>query len=266
MKKNLKQYLLIALSIASVTFPNLAHADAKIIDESDVAKGIIKVNYSTNYQSKYKLAIEKDGQKQYFDLAANTAQSFPLIYDNGSYTIKIMQNTSGNSYKSVYTQKIDAYIADDTAMYLASTAAVNWSEQMMAIKKAEELTKNLQTDKEKFDAIYNYVIKNYSYDYNKAATVKPGYMPDIEKIYESKSGICYDYSVLFASMLRSQGIPAKVVKGSSTLVNEYHAWNEVFIDGNWIIVDTTVDAAYSASKAPIATIKSSNQYTKISEI
>ena len=161
MKKNLKQYLLVALSIASVTFPNLAHADSKIIDESDVAKGIIKVNYSTNYQSKYKLAIEKDGQKQYFDLAANTAQSFPLIYDNGSYTIKIMQNTSGNSYKSVYTQKIDAYIADDTAMYLASTAAVNWSEQMMAIKKAEELTKNLQTDKEKFDAIYNYVIKNY---------------------------------------------------------------------------------------------------------
>ena len=110
MKKNLKQYLLVALSIASVTFPNLAHADSKIIDESDVAKGIIKVNYSTNYQSKYKLAIEKDGQKQYFDLAANTAQSFPLIYDNGSYTIKIMQNTSGNSYKSVYTQKIDAYI------------------------------------------------------------------------------------------------------------------------------------------------------------
>jgi len=210
MKKNLKQYLLVALSIASVTFPNLAHADSKIIDESDVAKGIIKVNYSTNYQSKYK--------------------------------------------------------ADDTAMYLASTTAVNWSEQMMAIKKAEELTKNLQTDKEKFDAIYNYVIKNYSYDYNKAATVKPGYMPDIEKIYESKSGICYDYSVLFASMLRSQGIPTKVVKGSSTLVNEYHAWNEVFIDGNWIIVDTTVDAAYSASKAPIATIKSSNQYTKTSEI
>ena len=110
------------------------------------------------------------------------------------------------------------------------------------------------------------IIKNYIYDYNKAATVKPGYMPDIEKIYESKSGICYDYSVLFASMLRSQGIPAKVVKGSSTLVNEYHAWNEVFIDGNWIIVDTTVDAAYSASKAPIATIKSSNQYTKTSEI
>ena len=63
MKKNLKQYLLIALSIASVTFPNLAHADAKIIDESDVAKGIIKVNYSTNYQSKYKLAIEKDKNK-----------------------------------------------------------------------------------------------------------------------------------------------------------------------------------------------------------
>ena len=132
-----------------------------------------------------------------------------------------------------------------------------YQERMMILKL---------TDKEKFDAIYNYVIKNYSYDYNKAATVKPGYMPDIEKIYESKSGICYDYSVLFASMLRSQGIPAKVVKGSSTLVNEYHAWNEVFIDGNWIIVDTTVDAAYSASKAPIATIKSSNQYTKTSEI
>ncbi len=266
MLKTIKKFVAISLTVISLGFPVTGFADTKIIDESNTSQGIIKVNYTTSYQSKYKLAMEKDGHKQYFDLNANESQTFPLIYDNGSYTINIMQNTTGNSYKSVYTQKIDANIESSNAIYLCSNSTINWTNDMAAIKKAASLTKDLKTDKEKFDAIYDYIISNYIYDYDKAATVKPGYTPDVEKIYESKAGICYDYSVLFASMLRSQGIPTKVIKGNSTLVDSYHAWNEVLLDGKWIIVDTTVDAVYKASSAKISVAKSTSEYSKTSEI
>ena len=267
MLKKIKQLTVIVVAIMSLTFPASCFADTTIIDESNISQGIIKVNYFTSYQAKYKLAIEKDGNKQYFDLNANESQAFPLIYDNGNYTINIMQNTTGNSYKSVYTHKLDAHIENVNAIYLSSNCTVNWNSEMATIKKANELTKNLSSDQEKFDAIYNYIISNYKYDYNKAATVQPGYIPDIEQIYNSKTGICYDYSVLLASMLRSQGIASKVVKGNSAMVdNSYHAWNEVLIDGQWIIVDTTVDAVYHASNAAISVAKSISQYSKTSEI
>ena len=43
-------------------------------------------------------------------------------------------------------------------------------------------------------------------------------------------------------MLRSQGIPTKLVKGYSDNVDGYHAWNEVYINEEWITIDTTLDA------------------------
>lgn len=92
-----------------------------------------------------------------------------------------MQNTSGNSYKSVYTQKIDAYIADDTAMYLASTAAVNWSEQMMAIKKAEGSQKIFKLIKKNLMLYTIMLLKIIAMIIIKQLQLNPGYMPDIEK-------------------------------------------------------------------------------------
>ena len=71
MLKKIKQLTVIVVAIMSLTFPVSCFADATIIDESNISQGIIKVNYSTSYQTKYKLAIEKDGNKQYFDLNAN---------------------------------------------------------------------------------------------------------------------------------------------------------------------------------------------------
>jgi transglutaminase/protease-like cytokinesis protein 3 len=56
-------------------------------------------------------------------------------------------------------------------------------------------------------------------------------------------------------MLRSVGVPSKLVEGQSTYTSVYHAWNQIYVDEKWVTVDTTVDAqlaprgiAYSIEK------------------
>ena len=142
---------------------------------------------------------------------------------------------------------------------------VNWNKNMPAIKKAQGLTKNAKTDEEKVKAIYNYVTKNIKYDNKKANTIQAGYIPSIDAIIKARSGICYDYAVLTGGMLRSVDIPTKLVMGYKSDIKEYHAWNEVYLNGKWTTIDTTYDAAYVQKDVPIKMIKNSKEY-KIEKI
>ncbi|MCL2665616.1 MAG: transglutaminase domain-containing protein, partial [Defluviitaleaceae bacterium] len=66
-----------------------------------------------------------------------------------------------------------------------------------------------------------------------------------DEIYAVKKGICYDYSSTLAGVLRSLGVPTRLVMGykPKDIGDEYHAWNEILINGRWISVDSTFDAA-----------------------
>ena len=126
------------------------------------------------------------------------------------------------------------------------------------MKKAASITKNCKNDLAKVKKVYNYVIKNYKYDKKLAKTVKPGYVPNLNKIYKKKKGICFDYAALMSAMLRSQRIPTKLEVGYSGDV--YHAWISCYVDEigwvdniiefdgkNWSIMDPTLAANNSAS-------------------
>ena len=77
---------------------------------------------------------------------------------------------------------------------------------------------------------------------------------------KSGKGICYDYAALLASMARNSGIPAKLVMGKADAVKTYHSWNEVWLDGSWKIIDTTVDANGAAKKSKQTIYKSAAAY------
>ena len=81
--------------------------------------------------------------------------------------------------------------------------------------------------------IYDYIIDNIKYDFDRAENVSVGYLPDIDKVLEEGKGICFDYAALATAMLRSQGIPTRLVVGYSDDV--YHAWISVYIeDVGWV--------------------------------
>lgn len=223
--------------------------------------GLVKVQLAEKSASKMLLLVEKDGVKYTYPLVDMDINQFPLQMGNGSYSVRVMQNTEGNKYKEVARIGVDLSLSDSTEVFLNTIQDIEWNANQAAILKAKELTKGLTTDSQKITAIYNYITKNFKYDYTKAKTVASGYFPNVDTIFAQKKGICYDYASVFAAMLRSLNIPTKLIKGYATPTGTtYHAWNEVYLDGAWKTVDTTVDAGFIQAGKKVSMFKSNADY------
>ena len=238
-----------------------------VLNTSSISSGVIGISCTSEVE-KIKVIIEKDSKKYTYNLNNDgIEESFSLQLGNGQYKISVLENVGGDKYKFISTENVSVNLSDANEVYLASVQNVNWSEDNAAIRKAKELTKNLTNDGDKLNAIYSYIVSNFTYDYDKLNNLKSDYLPNIDETLNSRTGICYDYSSTFAAMLRSVGIPAKLVKGYSTNVNGYHAWNEVYNKEtkSWIVIDTTYDSQMKAAKAKYSMEKKAGQYTKSNE-
>ena len=81
--------------------------------------------------------------------------------------------------------------------------------------------------------MYDYAVKKIDYDYEMAASVSSGYVPDLDQVIDRGKGICFDYASLMTAMLRISNIPTKLVIGYRG--NDYHAWISVYIsDIGWV--------------------------------
>ncbi len=258
--------LIIVLAVMIFLFSDVAYASDQVSFEIDTSQsdiGVLTVSHPQFENQKYKILIQKDGAKCYFDIVPDKqSECFPLAMGDGEYTIKIFKNISSNQYSTVYNNDVNVSLLDQDQPYKQSVQSIEWDYSMEAIKAAKTLTENLSTDEEKVKAIYNYVIKNIKYDYTKTAdTISSTYLPDIEDTYSTGTGMCYDFASLFSSMLRSVDIPAKLVKGYTTNFNGYHAWNEVYINDNWETIDTTYDSIKRHSYRNYSMTKEADDYT-----
>lgn len=102
-----------------------------------------------------------------------------------------------------------------------------------AEEKARELAKN-KLPLEAYKAITAYVKHTIAYDYVKATKVanmaqKSGILPDPQKCWETRLGICQDIASLTVIMLRAADLPARLVIGWAG--KQYHAWVETVVGG-----------------------------------
>ena len=117
---------------------------------------------------------------------------------------------------------------------------VNFTADSLPVAKAEELADGASSDLDIISSVYNYIITHFTYDYSKASSVTSGYLPDIDEVFTSEKGICFDYAAVMTAMLRSQGIPTKLITGyvSSGGSELYHAWNMIWLEeSGWITVE-----------------------------
>ena len=222
-----------ALKTGEVVYQNTKAS----VDASNLDQGFLSVKYTGGKSVRIKVQITKKSGVTYTYNLNNqgTAETFPLTEGDGSYTVKVFENTSGNKYAQAFTCSVQLALTNAFAPFLYSNQYVNFTEESKVVSTAAELISEAgaKTDLEKVAAVYRYVVRNLSYDYELAKTVKSGYLPDVDQILEKGKGICFDYAAVMSAMLRSQGIPCKLVVGYAGTV--YHAWINVYIeDVGWV--------------------------------
>ncbi|MEG1043685.1 MAG: transglutaminase-like domain-containing protein [Oscillospiraceae bacterium] len=242
-----------------------------IIDYSNCNKGYVMANYSGNV-SKVKLQVKCPDTLTYTYTLNGGWEVFPLTDGNGSYTINIYENISGNEYSTALSVQISVALENEFLPFLYPNQYVNFNKDTKLIEKGEELAKESSSDLDFIDKVYNYVINTLEYDYEKAKTVKSGYTPCVDEIMEYKKGICFDYSAVIATMLRTQAIPTRMEFGYAGEI--YHAWISIYIkdkgwidgtiqfDGkNWKRMDPTFADTDKKSKKIMKFIDSDSNYT-----
>ena len=208
--------------------------DFASIDASNTSQGYVMVKYNGTNE-KVKLQITCPDQSCYTYLISDRGayDTFPLTAENGSYALQVLENVAGDTYTVSLAQSINVSIEDEFLPFLYPNQYVNFHTDSKAVSKGSDLAKDTYSDLDVVQNIYNYVIKNISYDTEKAQNVSYGYVPDIDDTLSSKKGICFDYAALMASMLRSQNIPTKLEVGYSG--DAYHAWISTYIDDKgWV--------------------------------
>lgn len=204
------------------TVPGLS----KYIDESKVLNMVydtaLKPVVDSDIARKIPVIINDQFNKQE-ELSTQRAKIAENIKDAlGNYNIKVIQYFNGVTL-------------DDA---VKSTPEID--------KLALELTKNEEGDYNKSKKLYKWITGNIKYDYEKARKIAKE-TRDTQSgtiiCYETRQGICFDYSSLFISMCRANGIKVRLVTGLgySGLAWGDHAWNQ-FYDSQakgWVNVDCT---------------------------
>lgn len=128
------------------------------------------------------------------------------------------------------------------------------SEDAAVISIAQQLTESLTNDYDKAVALHDWVCSYLYYDEDGLAsdTTIPYQATEVIK---NQKAVCLGFATLYAALCRSLDIPCNVVSGyalgigndkewsDSNIYTDYqnHAWNEVYVDGRWVIVDVTWD-------------------------
>ena len=264
----------VAATVAARQNVNVEKNNYAAVDYSNLSEGYISVAYTAGGSQRIKVQITKSGGTTYTYNLNNTgtAETFPLTESDGSYTIKVFRNTTGNKYAQLLACTLDMKLRNEFLPFLYPNQYVNFNSDSKVVAKAEELCAGKTSDMDKLTAIYNYVVNNFTYDKELAATVQSGYLPDVDKVLEAKKGICFDYAAVMSAMLRSQNIPCKLVVGYAGTV--YHAWVNVYIEGtgwianaiffdgeNWTLMDPTFASSGHSSASIMKYIGDGSNYT-----
>lgn len=159
-----------------------------------------------------------------------------LVLDFGAQ--KIIEKDSNWVTIEIRKQNIknikgDSIIPDSIKQYIKADAFAQ-SDDPRIKKLAKEIVANKTSNLEKARAILHWVYTNLE----KKPTVS---VPNAIEVLNMGYGDCNEHSILYTALARAVGIPTDIVVG---LIYQngryyYHAWNAIYINGNWIWIDPT---------------------------
>jgi len=246
--------------------------DKVTIDYSSVSDGYIMINYKNETSKKIKAQVKGPGITYTYNITPLKWEILPLSDGNGDYQVVVFENVKDSKYSVISSVSFLVELKDEFAPFINPNQYVDYLSAVDTVKKAEEITKDIEEPIKKVEKIYDYVVENLTYDNEKAKTVKSGYLPVLDNVLSDKKGICFDYAALMTGMLRSQKVPCKLVVGYAG--NIYHAWISVWtletgwIDGviyfdgkSWHRMDPTFASGSKKSDAIMEYIENNTNYS-----
>lgn len=251
----------LVFSLSEVLMPvasgkKVLKADKLTVDASNANQGYIMVK-APKTKTKMKVTVETSGAKLQYDINGDGEyEVFPLQLGRTNYTISLWRQVEGKKYGKIGQVKVAAKMEDELSCFLYPNQYVNYTKDSPCVKEATEICKNLETNLEKYEAIRAYIVKYFSYDYIKSVTVagSSGMLPDIEGTWKGKKGICQDLSAVACAMLRSQGIPARLMIGQLGSGTP-HAWVMAVVDGEDKFFDPTAEMNASNKSDTYTTLR-----------
>lgn len=212
-----------------------------LFDTSHLSEGYVAVLATSSVRLKFQ--VSSNGVDYYYDLPSDgTPISCPLTAGSGSYTFTAWENTTGQRYAELDSiTDVEVSLADEFQPFIRPSIYCDYDASSKSTKLANDLTADAQNEGDVLRSIYDWIVDDIAYNEGKAAQLADatGYLPSPDATIDEGSGICFDYATLAAAMLRSQGIPCKIITGYVSPDDIYHAWNMVYIDGTW--VDARID-------------------------
>ena len=167
-------------------------------------------------------------------------ETFPLQFGSGKYQIALYRNASGKKYSEEGKIGLNVKMEDPNACFLYPNQYVNYNEKTACVVEATALCAGMTDQAEIYKAVCDYMKTHFVYDFVKSVSVKAGVLPDIDGCWEKHMGICQDLSAVTIAMLRSQGVPARLMIGTLGS-NTYHAWVTAVVNGEEKFFDPTAE-------------------------
>jgi transglutaminase-like putative cysteine protease len=216
-----------------------------------------------NHTLNYRVAMQPIGTNVFFVL--------PVLNDITSPVREFALDTSGSIIRNDPTRQIRSYTASSTIVEPDEAARASDNREFPANiaadylqlpelnpripQLAREVTKNAGSVYDKAAAIERYLQNQFGYSLEMVAT-PVGTDPLSFFLFTRKKGHCEYFSSAMAIMLRTQGIPARIVNGfrngeyndvsGSYIVRakDAHSWVEAYIPGfGWATFDPTPNVA-----------------------
>ncbi|MEG2930448.1 MAG: transglutaminase-like domain-containing protein [Ruthenibacterium sp.] len=243
-KKQEGGYVPHSCSDAAFHAEHAAGENGVLLDRADVAEGYVSVSAVSEKRLKFQVVF---GDSTYnYDLPGDgTPAVFPLQSGDGTYRLRVMANTEGDRYTELYAQSAQVVLNSEFEPFLRASQIVNYNADSVCLALAHQMAQEADSESTFMNEVYQYIKDTIDYDYEKADQVTAGelsgYLPNPDETLQSKKGICFDYAALAAAMLRSQGIPTKVIMGYVKDGTVYHAWNMIYLrDTGWVTVKINV--------------------------
>lgn len=232
----------------------------EILEQDDIFKDPALLSYKIPNNISFKANVEQEdfGYSFTIDYVTEPIKSSPKnnIPKYNNLNLQKTQKTRSDDFNYFAIEQIEETLFVETTEQLSSclmkgikpicreSSSAYYVYELMKQVLRDIITDDM-SDFAKLLAIHDFLCTYINYDYYvyeqrlDPLEYESGWL---EGVFFEKQGLCGSLANAFTSLCNIEGIICLTVTGVSKENNQIgHAWNKVYLDGNWYIVDLTGD-------------------------